>query len=55
MKATITDMTVNGQPGFVINYTTAEGVVIQPWAFTNNTSKENAFWYFCTVYTDAVL
>ena len=55
MQATITNQTVNGQDGFVINYTTKDGVVIQPWAFTNNTSKENAFWYFNQTYTDATL
>lgn len=55
MKATIIDQTVNGQDGFVITYTTKEGVTIQPWAFTNYCSKENAFWYFCQTYTEAYL
>lgn len=55
MKATITAMTVNGQSGFAIEYTTKEGVRIQPWLFTDNTSQEMAFWYFRTAYPDAHL
>ena len=55
MKATITEQEVNGQPGFAINYTTAEGVTIEPWLFGNTVNRKAAFEYFRSVYVDATM